>query len=388
MKILLLMLACLIGSSNAWAHSDPAETASATVIQAIETGDLLKAKALADNLTRDYPDFKMGHLLTAEIETILLGYNPKNIQLDKTTKQTVDGLRQETQVRWEHTLYPPPKDSIPAVVLKPSPSQQHILVADVKKSRLYIFRNNLGIPELIADHYMGIGKGGFGKQKEGDMLTPIGVYKVISYIDGKKLPDLYGAGAYPINYPNPWDVINKRSGHGIWVHGVPVADYSRPPLSSEGCMTMNNHALRSLSAVIQTNSTPIVITDQLTWIDSNQWNIAQREIMAALTKWQQDWQSRDNSRYLSHYSSQFYDGSKNYQSWAQHKTRVNQAKTYIKIDLHDVSIYHYAGTANTVLVTFKQNYQSSNLNSSSRKSQLWQKQNGKWLIIYEGAPLI
>lgn len=388
-KLFVIIMACIIGSASALAHTDPAELASAKVIHAIEMGDLPQAKKLANDLTRDYPDFKMGHLLNAEVDSIILGYNPKNIQLDQQSKKTIDDLRQETQVRWEHTLYPPPKNSLPAALIKPAYKQKYVLVADVKRSRLYIFETQDGVPQLVADHYMGIGKGGYGKQKEGDMQTPLGVYKIESYISGSKLPDLYGAGAYPINYPNRWDAINRRTGHGIWIHGVPDADYSRPPLSSEGCMTMNNNALMSLAPMIDINATVLVITDQLKWLDKASWQQQQTQLLNTLIAWRDDWQSRDSQKYLRHYSPKFNDGRKNYQSWAAHKTRVNSQKQFIKVTLGDVSMYHYAGTsAPTVLVTFTQNYHSNNLTSQSRKSQLWQQNGNTWQIIYEGDALI
>ena len=39
-------------------------------------------------------------------------------------------------------------------------------------------KNNNGAPEVIADFYVSIGKGGFNKVISGDNKTPVGIYKI------------------------------------------------------------------------------------------------------------------------------------------------------------------------------------------------------------------
>jgi hypothetical protein len=57
--------------------------------------------------------------------------------------------------------------------------------------------------KLIADYYISVGKSGIEKTAEGDLRTPVGVYFITSNLDPKSLKDFYGAGALPINYPEP-----------------------------------------------------------------------------------------------------------------------------------------------------------------------------------------
>ena len=94
-------------------------------------------------------------------------------------------------------------------------------MVDSRRSRLYVFANAHGRPQLIADYYVTLGKNGIEKTREGDQKTPIGVYHVTANLPRKKLTDFYGAGAFPINYPNEWDERQGRNGHGIWLHGMP-----------------------------------------------------------------------------------------------------------------------------------------------------------------------
>ena len=97
-----------------------------------------------------------------------------------------------------------------------------------------------GALKLQTDYYVSQGKLGVKKFREGDQKTPIGVYYVNGRIPGPKLPDFYGTGALPINYPNEWDRRNGRGGSGIWLHGTPSDNFSRPPLSSDGCVVLAN----------------------------------------------------------------------------------------------------------------------------------------------------
>ena len=80
-----------------------------------------------------------------------------------------------------------------------------MLVVDSRRSRLYVFANASGRPKLVADYYVTLGKNGIDKAREGDQKTPVGVYHVTANLPRNKLTDFYGAGAFPINYPNEWD---------------------------------------------------------------------------------------------------------------------------------------------------------------------------------------
>jgi hypothetical protein len=44
----------------------------------------------------------------------------------------------------------------------------------------------------------------------------------------------------------------------------------------------------------------------------------------------------------------------------------------------------YPTEADFVVVTFEQDYRSSNLSNTMFKRQYWQKQDGRWRILYEG----
>jgi hypothetical protein len=64
---------------------------------------------------------------------------------------------------------------------------------------------------------------------------------------------------------------------------------------------------------------------------------------------------------------------------------VNAAKTWIKVDLSNLSMFTYPNRQDLVVVNFEQDYSSSNLTNKMKKRQYWMKQDGRWQIVYEGA---
>jgi cyclophilin family peptidyl-prolyl cis-trans isomerase len=97
---------------------------------------------------------------------------------------------------------------------------------DASRSRLYLFENTPQGLRLVADYYASVGKLGIEKSVEGDQRTPLGVYFITSRLDPATLRDFYGAGALPLNYPNPLDQLRGKTGSGIWLHGTPPDQFS------------------------------------------------------------------------------------------------------------------------------------------------------------------
>jgi murein L,D-transpeptidase YafK len=270
-------------------------------------------------------------------------------------------------------------------VLQLHSEQKHALVVDSRRSRLYVYANDGGKPKLIADYYVTLGKNGIDKTREGDQKTPVGVYHVTANLPRKKLTDFYGAGAFPINYPNEWDRRQGRNGHGIWLHGVPSNVYSRPPRASDGCIVLANPDLESLGQRLQIGLTPVIIATEIEWTDRAALESERADLAAALEQWRADWQSRDTERYLAHYSQRFGTKGQDYAAWAAHKRKVNSAKAWIKVGLGRVTMLRYPNERDVVVVTFDQDYRSNGLSNVMKKRQYWVKEGARWKILYEGA---
>lgn len=108
------------------------------------------------------------------------------------------------------------------------------------------------------------------------------------------------------------------------------------------------------------------------------------ELEQSFETWRKDWESKNNSAYLSHYSDAFTDSVRDKASWAAYKSTVNDSKTFITVETSDTSFSTESTDASLVNVRFYQVYRSSNHNWSGWKRQIWQETAGGWKIIYEG----
>ncbi|WP_083560742.1 L,D-transpeptidase family protein [Oceanococcus atlanticus] len=271
----------------------------------------------------------------------------------------------------------------PNAILELDDSVDHVILADLHNRRVYLLEND-GELRVLRHMYASIGKAGTRKQIEDDNRTPVGVYTVTRYIDDSALPELYGAGAFPIDYPNHWDRAHQRTGYGIWVHGVPRSHYSRPPLSSEGCVAVGNSDFDSLKPFVTPGNTRVIFSDQLSWLTPAELNDERQRFKAQVEAWRSAWSARDTERYLDYYAEEFSTDDMDRQAFAEHKRRVNAGKSFIEVELADLNIFNYPDGDKLRLVEFVQHYRSDNYASTDRKQQFWrQHDNGQWRIIRE-----
>ncbi|HTM58992.1 MAG TPA: L,D-transpeptidase family protein [Burkholderiales bacterium] len=383
MKRLALLLLALFSLSAA--ASTPEDRLS-SVFQAIEANQPDVALKRVDSLIADYPNFRLAYLVRGDL--LLARARPLETfgnVLKTVPEGRVADLREEALARLRAQRQRPADDRLPRYVLQLNKDQKNALVVDARRSRLYVYANEGGTPKLIADYYVTIGKNGIEKTREGDQKTPVGVYHVTANLPRKKLTDFYGAGAFPISYPNEWDRRQGRSGHGIWLHGVPSNVYSRAPRASDGCIVLANPDLESVSQRLQIGLTPVIIADEVEWVDRSALETERAGLAAEIEHWRADWQSRDSTRYLAHYSQRFSSGKENLAAWSAHKRKVNASKSWIKVNLGRVAMLRYPHESDVVVVTFDQDYKSNGLSNVMKKRQYWMKEDGRWKILYEGA---
>ncbi len=387
LALLGLLLAACVGAGAA---APTPEDRLSGVFGAIEANRLDDALARIDALIRDHPNFRLAHLVRGDL--LLARSRPLetfgNVNGDVAKRippEKLGGLRDEALARLRALRSRPADDRLPRNVLQLHADQKHALLIDSRRSRLYVFANAEGRPRLIADYYVTLGKNGTDKMREGDQKTPLGVYHITGNMPRKKLTDFYGAGAFPINYPNELDRRQGRAGYGIWLHGVPSDVYSRAPRASDGCIVLANPDLESVGSYVQVGLTPVIIADEIEWSDAATVEKERAALAEALERWRADWQSRDTERYLGHYSARFASGRQDLAAWAEHKRTVNAAKRWITVGVARVAMFRYPREGDFVVVTFDQDYRSDTLSNTMRKRQYWFKEGASWKIIYEGS---
>lgn len=338
-----------------------------------------------DRVLEKNPNFRLGHLIKGDL---LMARSGAPVAFAEGRGDSADVLKHEAKVRLERYLDAPPPGRIPDALLTMSSQTKHVIVVDTERHRLHVFSNESGRPRPVIDFYVSAGKNGDAKEREGDQRTPLGVYHVTSSVPREKLPDFYGSGAFPINYPNAWDRANGRNGSGIWLHGTPSNTYSRPPRASDGCVVLTNDDFERLSAFVDIGNTPVVITSRIEWLPVERWQAERDSFKAAMESWRQDWESRDVERYLSHYSQRFIADGKGLADWATKKRFVAAGKKFIKVDIAIEDGFAYKpleGGAPNIVVTYTQDYRSNNLNNKMTKRQVWTREEGRWKIIFETA---
>ena len=352
---------------------------------AIKANQLDLALAEVEKVLQAYPNFRLpnlikGDLLLARAQPLQTVGGAAGAPSDR-----VADLRNEARARLARYEHERPVDRIPRYLVQLQPEQRYALVVDTSKSTLYVFENQGGNPRYLADYYVSSGKNGIDKLRAGDKKTPLGVYHVTSSLPREKLADLYGVGAFPINYPNEWDRREGRKGSGIWLHGTPSDTFSRPPQASDGCVVLTNRDLEAIRQRLQVGLTPVIISSDIEWVSPQTLATTRQELNGVVEGWRRDWESLDTERYLKHYSPAFRSGTQEYKTFANQKRHVNSGKHWVKVKLDHVSIFLYTGNDKLAVVTFDQDYSSSNVNNRMRKRQYWVKEGATWRITYEGA---
>ena len=365
-----------------------------------KSGKLDLALDELDKLIKKVPDFQLAHLLKGDLllskfsgtnnlgQTTLLASIIPGLANDK--KQQLSLLREEAQVRVRALLNTKKVNVLPRQILALGKSVKKALLVDKRANRLYVFsRQESGeLFEEVTDYYITSGKLNGDKFVKGDLRTPEGVYFVTSWISPSKLPSKYGVGAFPVNYPNELDKHNGKTGYGIWLHGTDKGYYSRPPRDSEGCVVLTNIDLDALKKDIKPGLTPVVITDNIEWIDRKAWEKERKTILQAVESWRLDWESMNVNKYLSHYEKEFWSSSHNLKTWSARKRLLAKNKTYQSVDLSDLSVLVYPNNNKNnkqiAVVRLHQNYKSNNFKSEMYKRLYLTKSGSDWKILYEG----
>ena len=386
-RLLALLLTCLLASAPSAAEppGNAYERSLLATIKEIQGLDHEQALHSTRDLIRQYPHSRLGHMLYADL--LLARAEPlteigSGIGADRAQR----GFRHEIQQRWQHESNRRAQERYPENILFLADDQPYAILVDQRSSRVYVYRNVGGDLQLETDYFIPIGLNGHGKQKRGDQKTPIGVYRVTRYIDGRELPDLYGAGAFPIDYPNSWDRRLQRTGGGIWIHGTPSYTYNRSPWASDGCVVVSNpdfeHIARYLSPE---RATPVIVAQRVNWIDREQWLAQRQRVMQLFSSWIFDWESLDHERYRDHYARDGLNAfGRDFKAWDGHKRWVNRNKTWVQVEYSQLNIFNYPGEQDLMLMQFEQSYRSDDASVETPKELFWRKTDERWQIVHEG----
>ncbi len=262
-------------------------------------------------------------------------------------------------------------------------SKDYFLLCDKQNKTLHFYRSDEDSFSLIKSYPCIVGSNNVDKREAGDLATPEGIYFLTSFLTGKKLPEKYGSGAFSLNYPNFLDQKEGKKGSGIWLHGY--SDRLERPPFSEGCVVVKDEILKELIRFIKIGDTPLVVVNTARYILPEDQKKLFEVLSHFLRDWKAAWEGRDTARYLSFYSRDFVSSDgKNYQKFKEYKSRVNQSKKFIQVQIDPKSfLLSQKDGGRIAVVRMNQDYRSDNFKSYSRKILYLKEKPGAWEIVGE-----
>ncbi|MDO7253814.1 L,D-transpeptidase family protein [Helicobacter cappadocius] len=264
-------------------------------------------------------------------------------------------------------------------------SVNFIFVADKSIPDLALYENDNGVLTKINQTNALVGSGKGNKKVEGDLTTPIGVYDITARLSG--LNQYYGPLALVTSYPNTYDKIRKKTGYGIWIHGLPLSG-NRKELNTKGCIAVENNTLSQYDKTIG-NKKAILISYEQNFKPATKEELA--TILSDLYKWRDSWIKNDLQDYLSFYGNDFvrYDGMK-INAFKDYKKRVFDKKEEKTILFSNINISPYPNEEgkNIFKISFSQDYSAFKNNkitytSNSTKELYVSLVDGKMSILTE-----
>jgi murein L,D-transpeptidase YafK len=266
---------------------------------------------------------------------------------------------------------------------------EYALIGEKESKLLHLFKFQEDRFTLVKSYPCIIGANGEDKKKAGDFATPKGSYFTLRYTPGSALPEIYGEGAFVLNYPNFLDRKDSKNGAGIWIHGhVPGKIIGAGDLvNTKGCIAVSNDNVKELKTLLKPSGTPVSIVDTVTLVKEGSRKESLQEIRNFMDAWRKGWESGDTSKYLSHYSKDFINSEgMRYEAFKRHKERVNSGKKFIRVNTDEMAIIMPQEREGQIaVVRFIQKYRSNNFEADSKKLFYLKKGQKGWAIFGESA---
>ncbi|MFZ4714156.1 MAG: L,D-transpeptidase family protein [Bacteriovoracaceae bacterium] len=266
----------------------------------------------------------------------------------------------------------------------------HVMLVEKSSHKISVYKNTNGIPELVKTYKIATGKFAGNKTNEGDKKTPEGIYQLWDFYSKDKLHKMYnandakifGAGAFPTNYPNIIDSRNGKTGSGIWLHSTDDESRIDKGLDSKGCVVVVDSDLKEIAQYIDLDNTSIVIVHDLFFLNEKKWSDQRKEINELITGWRNAWREENVDAYMEFYHPQeFKDAKGTFQTYKAYKKAVFSNPGKPMVDFFNISILSFN---DYIVVQMEQKYVSNTINDSGKKTLYLKKNhNYEWKIVAE-----
>ncbi|MDR2884912.1 MAG: L,D-transpeptidase family protein [Deferribacteraceae bacterium] len=270
-------------------------------------------------------------------------------------------------------------------VMADGSAPHYTLVVEKSPKKLYLLKIDGDNQTLLDNFTVLTGEFDGNKMIEGDKKTPEGIYYITEYMDAPTMrrkfgsyASTYGTGAYPVNYPNPIDRILKKTGYGIWVHGL---DPERHKPATEGCVGMQNVDLDQIKPNLSIGM-PVVIIDNASFMNKEAYAKQRNAHLDELNKFIEAWSYGSYDIFSSYvhpkYSS--YSG-KSAKAYLDKKKQLMGLYPDKQISVDNINVYRQNN--DTLVYDFDQLYCAPNLVSYGNKRIYLVNDNGTNKVISE-----
>jgi murein L,D-transpeptidase YafK len=266
----------------------------------------------------------------------------------------------------------------------------HVMLVEKSTHKISVYKNNNGTAELVKTFKIATGKFAGNKTNEGDKKTPEGIYQLLDFYSKNKLHQMYsandakiyGAGAFPTNYPNIIDSRNGKTGSGIWLHSTDDDTRIDKGLDSKGCVVVVDQDLKDISQYIDLDNTSMVIVHDVLFLNEKKWSEQRNQINELIAGWKDAWREENVEAYMDYYHPQeFKDQKGNFQTYKAYKKAVFSNPGKPSVDFTNISILSFH---DYIVVQMEQKYVSNTINDSGKKTLYLKKnQNYEWKIVAE-----
>lgn len=277
----------------------------------------------------------------------------------------------------------PPQGKLPAPLLALANNSgafsQYAFLVDKKQRTLTVWQYHDNMIKLVSAWPTDIGQNDGDKRVEGDKRTPEGVYFFQTSMDGRKVSyDEYGVRIFTLDYPNYFDRLEKKTGNGIWFHAIP--ETKTLTRGSRGCVVVRNETIEHLASFIDLKRTPMVITNEVEYIEPAKWQELRNTYHQWIEDWRKAWTGKDLEGYLAWYGERFRSNGMNKERWRAYKKGLADRYKFIDVNLKDVQIFNQGPK---IVFRFVQEYKSDQKEDYGTKILYALKAGDKYEIIGE-----
>ncbi len=255
-----------------------------------------------------------------------------------------------------------------------------ILVVDKKelKATLMTWPDNVKDAKTLSTFQIAIGKESGDKTRRGDNKTPEGIYLTESILTKDQLNPKYGPMAITLDYPNPMDRVEKKTGHGIWLHGVINNERVQEAHVTEGCVAFYNDDIIKLADWLKPQQGIVIITDGTSGVNK----VSDVDAIRRSTElWGRMWSQRNIDGYMNQYASSFRYEGRNKDQYRDYKKSIFSSYRNMDVKLSSIKVFVHSKYA--VSMMNQEFHGDRRSNFTGRKTLYWIKEGNEWKIRRE-----